>query len=41
MNIIKLKDVIMPNDIPQAEYFNKYLKGKYAYWSTNEIYSFI
>lgn len=22
----------MPNDMPQAEYFNKYLKGKYAYW---------
>lgn len=22
----------MPDDMPQAEYFNKYLKGKYAYW---------
>lgn len=32
MNIIKLKDVIMPDNIPQAELFNKYLKGKYAYW---------
>lgn len=28
MNIIKLKDIIKPND--QA--YNKYLKGKYAYW---------
>ena len=32
MNIIKLKDEIMPNSLPYAEYFNKYLKGKYAYW---------
>lgn len=32
MNIIKLKDEIMPNDLPQAELFNKHLKGKYAYW---------
>lgn len=32
MNIIKLKDVIMPDSMPQAEYFNKYLKGRYAYW---------
>lgn len=32
MNIIKLKDIIMPEDQPMAEYFNKYLKGKYAYW---------
>lgn len=22
----------MPDTMPQAEYFNKYLKGKYAYW---------
>lgn len=28
MNIIKLKDIIKPND----ELFNSYLKGKYAYW---------
>lgn len=28
MNIIKLKDIIKPND----SYFNKHLKGKYAYW---------
>lgn len=32
MNLIKLKDEIMPAEMPQAEYFNKYLKGKYAYW---------
>ena len=32
MNIIKLKDIIMPDHMPHAEYFNKYLKGKYAYW---------
>lgn len=32
MNIIKLKDIIMPQDMPQSELFNKYLKGKYAYW---------
>ena len=31
MNIIKLKDEIMPADYPQAELFNKHLKGKYAY----------
>lgn len=32
MNIIKLKDIIMPDNMLYAEYFNKYLKGKYAYW---------
>lgn len=32
MNIIKLKDKIMPADQPQAELFNNHLKGKYAYW---------
>lgn len=32
MNIIKLKDKIMPDSLPQAEYFNTNLKGKYAYW---------
>lgn len=32
MNIIKLADKIMPNDLPQADLFNKYLRGKYAYW---------
>lgn len=28
MNIIKLKDIIKPND----DFFNNHLKGKYAYW---------
>lgn len=32
MNIIKLKDIIMPSDLPQSELFNTHLKGKYAYW---------
>lgn len=32
MNIIKLLDVKMPETQPQADLFNKYLKGKYAYW---------
>lgn len=32
MNIIKFQDKIMPAEMPMAEYFNKYLKGKYAYW---------
>lgn len=32
MNIIKLKDIIMPDNNPLAEYFNNHLKGKYAYW---------
>lgn len=32
MNIIKLKDTIMPGDSFDAYIFNKYLKGKYAYW---------
>lgn len=32
MNIIKLKDVIAPDSLPWADYFNKHLKGKYAYW---------
>ena len=32
MNIIKFKDVIVPDSAPWAEYFNTYLKGKYAYW---------
>jgi hypothetical protein len=27
-----MKDVIMPDHFPQAELFNKYLKGRYAYW---------
>ena len=32
MNIIKLKDIPMPSHMEQAEYFNKYLRGRYAYW---------
>lgn len=41
MNIIKLKDQIMPTTNPNHEYFNKYLKGKYAYWvQTRYIVSF-
>lgn len=32
MNIIKLKDQILPESISYSEYFNTYLKGKYAYW---------
>lgn len=32
MNVIKLKDIIMPGDTEEALYFNKHLKGKYAYW---------
>jgi hypothetical protein len=32
MNIIKLKDVLMPKSFKMAEFFNKNLKGKYAYW---------
>jgi hypothetical protein len=32
MNIIKLKDIIMPDKHSIAEVFNKYLKDNYAYW---------
>jgi hypothetical protein len=32
MNIIKLKDIIMPDTEPQSTFFNEFLKGKYAYW---------
>lgn len=32
MNIIKLKDVIMPDMYKMSKFFNAYLKGKYAYW---------
>jgi hypothetical protein len=32
MNIVKLKDVIMPDEYTISEFFNKNLKGKYAYW---------
>lgn len=32
MNIVKLKDILMPEGTWIAEFFNKNLKGKYAYW---------
>lgn len=32
MNIIKLKDIRMPEENPKATLFNTYLKGKYAWW---------
>lgn len=32
MNIIKLKDILMPETSNMAEFFNNNLKGKYAYW---------
>lgn len=32
MNIIKLKDVIMQENNEVSDIFNKYLKGRYAYW---------
>lgn len=32
MNIVKLKDILMPETSVMAEFFNKNLKGKYAYW---------
>jgi hypothetical protein len=32
MNIIKLKDKLMPDGCKEAPFFNKFLKGKYAYW---------
>lgn len=32
MNIVKLKDVIMPSEFKMSEFFNKELKGKYAFW---------
>lgn len=32
MNIIKLKDIIMPETEKYSDFFNKHLKGKYAYW---------
>lgn len=32
MNIIKLKDVLMPEENPKATFFNTHLKGKYAWW---------
>lgn len=32
MNIIKLRDIVMPETCALAKFFNKNLKGKYAYW---------
>lgn len=32
MNIVKLKDVLMPEQFKMAEFFNTKLKGKYAFW---------
>ena len=32
MNIVKLKDVLMPSEFAMADFFNSKLKGKYAYW---------
>lgn len=32
MNIVKLKDIVMPEEFRLSRFFNKNLKGKYAYW---------
>lgn len=32
MNIVKLKDIVIPETYSFAEFYNKNLKGKYAYW---------
>jgi hypothetical protein len=32
MNIIKLKDIVMPSEFRLSKFFNENLKGKYAYW---------
>lgn len=32
MNIVKLKDILMPEDLKISKFFNENLKGKYAYW---------
>lgn len=32
MNIVKLKDILMPEEYRISELFNTQLKGKYAYW---------
>lgn len=32
MNIVKLKDVIMPSEYKFSQFFNENLKGRYAYW---------
>lgn len=32
MNIIKLRDIVMPDEFRLSRFFNKNLKGKYAFW---------
>ena len=32
MNIVKLKDIVMPSEFRLSKFFNENLKGKYAYW---------
>jgi hypothetical protein len=32
MNIVKLRDILMPDDCSFSKFFNESLKGKYAYW---------
>ena len=32
MNIVKLKDILMPETSNMAKFFNENLKGRYAYW---------
>lgn len=32
MNIVKLRDIVMPEEFRLSKFFNKNLKGKYAYW---------
>lgn len=32
MNIVKLKDIVMPPEFRLSKFFNENLKGKYAYW---------
>ena len=32
MNIVKLRDIVMPDEFRLSRFFNKNLKGKYAFW---------
>ena len=32
MNIVKLKDIVLPKECRFSKFFNERLKGKYAYW---------
>lgn len=32
MNIVKLKDILMPEEFRMSQFFNEKLKGKYAFW---------